>query len=64
MGRGKILCYSDLISDLTVYIGVQLRGPSHRGASQPGLPLIYVLFQKIAKYVEGEGTMHTGTMQL
>ena len=37
-GRGKILCYSDLISDLTVYIGVQLRGPSHRGASQPGFP--------------------------
>ena len=38
MERGKLLCYSDLISDLTVYIGVHLRGPSHRGASQLGFP--------------------------
>ena len=36
MGRGKVLSYSDLILDLTVYIGVQLREPSHRGASQLG----------------------------
>ena len=45
VGRGKILSYSDLISVLAIYIGVQLRGPSHRGADQLGFPLLGPTFK-------------------